>query len=404
MPSILDAADAFSKLGRKSVLVHDPFCVRVRHRHASCDSCLQVCQHQAISIGSNSLEVDSSLCSGCGACSTVCPTEALQLLNQPIRTLFALIDQASSAPVTIMCDRARNQNKSGEPSGTFQGKDDGQEQQHEHEPFLISCLAALDESVLIHAACAGVPLVLASADCKDCPNANATLIDDVIDQARTVLAGVEEHRPIEDVLVIDRMRSTVMGTESDSDISHEYSRRDVFENLVSKTTDSIAEAAVSTLFVTSSHKEEPVSLAQSLMAEPGKLKSIEAERNAHILNDLFARYGEGESLVVSEFADDLIDTRLFGEIEIDEPNCDLCGICMKFCPTNALGGEAAMPLNHFVARTRTIEPKGELTFRANDCVACRLCVDICPRKALSIRRGITLRDLFALEPRTLKAR
>ena len=34
MPSLLDAAEAFSKLGKKSVEIDQAACVRVRHRHA----------------------------------------------------------------------------------------------------------------------------------------------------------------------------------------------------------------------------------------------------------------------------------------------------------------------------------------------------------------------------------
>ena len=48
MPSLLDAAEAFSKLGKKSVEIDQAACVRVRHRHASCTACFQVCAHEAI--------------------------------------------------------------------------------------------------------------------------------------------------------------------------------------------------------------------------------------------------------------------------------------------------------------------------------------------------------------------
>ena len=82
MPSLLDAAEAFSKLGKKSVEIDQAACVRVRHRHASCMACFQVCAHEAIARDDDGLlAIDNHLCTGCGACASVCPTSALQLVE-----------------------------------------------------------------------------------------------------------------------------------------------------------------------------------------------------------------------------------------------------------------------------------------------------------------------------------
>lgn len=63
MPSLLDAAEAFSKLGKKSVEIDQAACVRVRHRHASCMACFQVCAHEAIARDDDGLlAIDNHLC------------------------------------------------------------------------------------------------------------------------------------------------------------------------------------------------------------------------------------------------------------------------------------------------------------------------------------------------------
>ena len=120
-----------------------------------------------------------------------------------------------------------------------------------------------------------------------------------------------------------------------------------------------------------------------------------------MLNELYRFDPEWADQILPEKEDAELPTRLFGEVTVDETACDLCGICMTFCPTGALSGVANEPVNSFVMLNRDIAPKGELSFRANDCMACQLCTDICPHDALELQRGIRECDLFALEPRTL---
>ena len=183
--------------------------------------------------------------------------------------------------------------------------------------------------------------------------------------------------------------------------SPELSRRGLFDHFIERTTDSIAEAAVGTFYVSTTAQDQKRTLAQRLFADKGILKHIEAVRNERVLNELYRFDPEWADQILPEKDDAVLPTRLFGEVTVDETACDLCGICMTFCPTGALGGVANEPVNSFVMLNRDIAPKGELSFRANDCMACNLCLDVCPHDALELQRGICARDLFALEPRTL---
>lgn len=405
MPSLLDAADAFSQLGKKFVSINEAACVRVRHRNATCHACQQVCAHDAITIERNVLSLDHHLCTGCGACTSVCPTEALLLFEDVNEYLRDLIDRSEAdCVIEVRCERAPKLPLT-ESEDVVEPEQPGEDQLAARDKVAsVRCLASIDETTLIHAACGDVALHYASADCAQCPQQCGTLIEDIIEQARRFLASYSAYDRAQLATQLERFHWTLYGepgTEQHRDTSPEMSRRGMFDHLIARTTDSVAEAAVGTFYASQHSAEEKPTLAQSLMEAHGILKAAPVERGARLLDDLYRT--DPDQADDPTFADDetLLPTRLFGEIELDDDRCDLCGICMTFCPTRALTGVPNKPANPFVAATREVEISGELRFRANDCVACHLCVDICPRQALAMHLGIDRCDLFALEPRLL---
>ena len=444
MPSLLDAAEAFSKLGKKSVEIDQAACVRVRHRHASCTACFQVCAHEAITRDDDGLlAIDNHLCTGCGACVSVCPTSALQLvedvpdlvraaIKRIIEQADALQDDADQGSagglhakrpcgtLTIRCEYLRNQqaaleerarNEADLRVGALPEEIDPSKAKIEHEAecsLTLSCLAALDEAALISAACSNVEVRYESGDCACCPNAQGELIAALGEQAThflgAFLAAATSERPLPAARVLPAAWSLVTPNDAEratTNTSPELSRRGLFDHFIERTTDSIAEAAVGTFYVSTTAQDQKRTLTQSLFADKGILKHIEAARNERVLNELYRFDPEWADRILPEKDDAVLPTRLFGEVTVDEIACDLCGICMTFCPTGALSGVANEPVNSFVMLNRDIASKGELNFRANDCMACNLCLDVCPHDALELQRGICARDLFALEPHTL---
>lgn len=444
MPSLLDAAEAFSKLGKKSVEIDQAACVRVRHRHASCTACFQVCAHEAITRDDDGLlAIDNHLCTGCGACVSVCPTSALQLvedvpdlvraaIKRIIEQADALQDDADQGSagglhakrpcgtLTIRCEYLRNQqaaleerarNEADLRVGALPEEIDPSKAKIEHEAecsLTLSCLAALDEAALISAACSNVEVRYESGDCACCPNAQGELIAALGEQAThflgAFLAAATPERPLPATRALPAAWSLVTPNDAEratTNTSPELSRRGLFDHFIERTTDSIAEAAVDTFYVSTTAQDQKRTLTQSLFADKGILKHIEAVRNERVLNELYRFDPKWADRILPEKDDAVLPTRLFGEVTVDEIACDLCGICMTFCPTGALSGVANEPVNSFVMLNRDIASKGELSFRANDCMACNLCLDVCPHDALELQRGICARDLFALEPRTL---
>ena len=98
MPNLSDIADVAEALGGKSVLVVEKRCVAVRNRHSSCRKCIEACVADAISVGDNSVKIDPEACVSCGACTVVCPTEALVPV-EPADVELASAAAAAQLPV-----------------------------------------------------------------------------------------------------------------------------------------------------------------------------------------------------------------------------------------------------------------------------------------------------------------
>jgi len=60
-------------------------CLLEKNAVGGCNSCEQVCPHQAINLSSYSATVDDARCTGCGLCTAVCPGVALEFPLGPVQ-------------------------------------------------------------------------------------------------------------------------------------------------------------------------------------------------------------------------------------------------------------------------------------------------------------------------------
>ena len=77
MPNLVDIVEVAEALESKAVYLASDRCVVVRNRHASCAKCADACPTGSVFAANNVLELDGEGCVACGACTTVCPVEAL---------------------------------------------------------------------------------------------------------------------------------------------------------------------------------------------------------------------------------------------------------------------------------------------------------------------------------------
>ncbi len=119
-------------------------CLRMRHSESSCNLCVSICPHRALSLD-RFLAVNPNHCKGCLLCTAVCPSGALEQ-NFDFSSCLA---QLSRIPEPVFgCSRTKD-----------------------HSNAFIACLGGLSSEHLL-ALCYNVKerLILNLSLCSDCPN------------------------------------------------------------------------------------------------------------------------------------------------------------------------------------------------------------------------------------------
>ncbi len=372
MPNIADIIEVAEELEDKAVLALPERCVAVRNRNASCTKCIDACLANAISVHNNVLAVDARACVGCGACTTVCPTEALVSLAPPDRVLEQAardaLERAGEGCGVVACARI-----------AARGVADP------HKFAQVPCLARVDESLLLGLAAAGArSITLVDGECKTC-------------KYRATSAGVDETVSLTNGLLeaqgsavrVSRASSFPAGMElADSRSLLGEARRGFFASAGSWTASAAEKTANLVIRKNLGVKDAAKTLREQLgIGEDGSLPTIAEHRHSQVL-DAMDRLGQP--------AVGSVHTRLFGSVRIDASACNACGMCAVFCPTDALKKSKIKPQP---AEDGTPDGGSFLEFSAADCVQCGLCVDACMKKCLVVEDDVSLTELFDFEPR-----
>lgn len=68
-----------------------------------------------------------------------------------------------------------------------------------------------------------------------------------------------------------------------------------------------------------------------------------------------------------------------GKPEIDTEMCDVCGLCIESCPTNAI-----------MKKRKNNDEIDSIHINLDQCIFCSLCSDLCPKKAISMTNKFEL--------------
>ncbi len=362
MPNLYDIMEIVDELETKKVLPIDNRCVAVRNRNAHCRKCVESCPVDAIEVNENVLDLDSRRCVACGACTTVCPTEALIPLiplDEDLAKEVALACVEADQRAIIACARISSRREA------------------DHTRYTeVPCLARLEESLLLELATHPIhEIVLVDGVCRTCKYRSceegiATTVDSV--NALIELTGTD----------LRVRRASVFPEDlfvGDAEDFYKTSRRSFFTEVGKRTKDTMGVAIKHTLEKDKEKKVE--SLRERLkITEQGRLPQFTPERHMNIL-DMLDRSG----LPVTR----ALETRLWGSVDIDLERCNGCGMCAVFCPTGALAMETTA---HDGAAKKHLE------FSGAACVQCDVCADICPSQCLAVSRVVSIEGLFDLEP------
>ena len=329
---------------------------------------MRACPVDAVSVMANHVSIDASACIGCGACSSACPTEALV----PVEPTDADVLEAALGSIgkndgcaVIACARIASK--------------------HQADPARfaeVPCLSRVDEMLVVDLVAQGATSVLlVDGNCATCKNQiclDAAFI--AIEQAHGLL---NSHGGDVEIASVTGFPEDMR--EDNTTGMYGSSRRGFFSGAFGAAKETARAAAKKTIENELGYKIDERSIAERLRVGPdGKMPQLQARRHEAALNALD---------VIGQPDAGTVKSRLFGSLNINTAKCNICGMCVTFCPTRALLRDPAEKPSD---RIRYFE------FSAADCVQCGLCKDVCWKCAITLSDEVDASELYDFEPRVFK--
>jgi formate hydrogenlyase subunit 6/NADH:ubiquinone oxidoreductase subunit I len=290
-----------------------------------------VCPSSALSLSENYPALDGARCTECGACASVCPTEAIEVTAPSDKELAAEISAQASQHGSVMlsCKKA---------GAMLPGT------------MMVECLARLDLSMLLLATARGATnICMVTGTCSDCVSGEALPY-----VCNTVAAAEGLTKALGAPTRISVQASTNDSAPLPDEADVDLSRRLFFTKVGTRSAEYTAKAATvlmagapSRLHDRPRHRDLSVHLPQK------RIRFVESLR------------------VLARFTCNRGATVVFSASKLDATQCSGCSMCADLCPTGAMAAN---------------EEGGVLriTCDASDCVACKLCIDVCRRHAVSL--------------------
>jgi len=299
-----------------------------------CHLCQHVCALNAIAVDDNRVSIDRIRCQGCGACTTVCPCQAIsyptfsadQLHREMEGLLLAGGNLLEPRLLAFTCRPPSDETK----TGLFR-----------HTPNImpleVPCLNMVSCCLLLCAfdlGAQGIALVPDKGRCRI-----GLRLEGWQDKVRFVQELLQQWG------IEPRRIQALEGSDSDIEQRLGQFARDI-----------------ATLETTPLRSSQPLIVSTGGMALPSLILG---------LTEKLAPTG---TRVVSG------DCVPFGRLKIDISQCTGCGLCSLDCPTGALS---------LVSDTRSCQ----LLFRHQACVGCGQCVTVCPESCLHLKKILELERL-----------
>ncbi len=301
-----------------------------------CRLCLDSCPLEAIKVEADKVTVSTTICTGCGACTVVCPhraivypTFSLERLDKEMEGLLlsggTLLESKTIAFICQNCLPAPD--KDGASQLSFPPNVPG---------LKIPCLAMASPWLMLRAfdrGAQGLALV-ANRKCS-------VKLDPNIWQ--------EDVRFVQSLLSCWAVEPERIRTFDLTDDSH---------NIVTELGQFAQEMAL--LAPTPLSVSEPTSVPADGLLLPALIKGL------------------GDKVGSSSKRAVTTGMVPFGKLEVG-PQCTGCGLCALDCPTEALTASSSEETDNY-----------QLLFRHGLCVACSKCVEVCPEKCLQLERILEL--------------
>ncbi|WP_165062473.1 4Fe-4S binding protein [Adlercreutzia sp. ZJ154] len=384
MPALSDVMEYAELFTVAPLVIDQDHCVAVRNRNARCRQCRDICFVSAITIENNEISVDGGACVNCGACLGVCPTSCISATEPAHSEVVEAALQAAVRAKGVTCIACARKAA-----------------RHDADPELfaqVPCLAHITEGLLADIAAAGArDIALVDGNCATCKYGaadaaikctldNALKLFETLD-APIIVTRLQEFPPE----FANTFKRDIRGADRRG-LMAQTGRylRTVANNVAQKTLEEKLGSA----------KSKPRTLKDRLGAgKSGKMPTFPADENMHLI-DCLLKVGNPEKIAnltegkAAWHEDAALNTRHFGSVTIDSEKCSGCGLCVLFCPTEALKyGEFDKPDNPDMRY---------LEFQAADCTQCSMCVDVCLRDCIEVTPNVSMREVLDFEPRLIE--
>ncbi len=307
-------------------------CVRSVSKFSECRLCETICPVDAIKTAPESLPaINLFSCVGCGGCSGICPTEALELDNFNVTEFF--FEFASESDALISCQKN------------------------------VPCMAALHVEHLLALALLKGGLTLDMGHCNDCSIAFTckTHIEQNAHEANYVLEAMQSRAVV-------TMKEVAYEDET---IKTERSRRDFFQTFTLKKAyqakhdwDRHVEMATDEYIAHSVDDINIASVRHKKLTNKRKLlfmalKRTQKPETHHII----------DANALTFTSQKLLDASL----------CTACQMCYRICPSGALSSD----MKH-----------SKIDFDPFLCVRCHLCHDVCESDAITVSPSYNMKEFF----------
>ena len=320
-----------------------------------------MCPAEAISIDDGSVEVDQDACTHCGACVTVCPTQAVESTWVPWKELVSdalrAVEASGGEPI-LVCERVA----------------DDLSPALRQNACAMPCLERADEALLLSMAAVGSKrIILVPGECSSCGigcggAAWSLVVEHVEGLLRAVGSEVE--------IVIDTILFQPDAPTGDLIVS----RRDALTGIggnAARTAANVVEELV---------RESRYGELAGALGLFGGDNLVETAARGQVcswaLGALALRRSGDAQAAIDRLGESRVPTRVFGEPVIDSQSCSNCFLCTAYCHEHAIeklkDGSKVVGFRIFPHR----------------CNGCGMCIDVCRPGALRIYHHVKLADIL----------